>query len=292
MLLEPCLKCLEPLLFCPFRLLSCACLFIYRRLTLKLQVLFKKTIGWVLCLSIACWLGASPTQGEEEPPTITRPINIDEATVTSAYYVTGSIDNAFAQGHSINLQGEGLFQLGRDWGLDVTFPQVFLQEPQGPAALGPLGGGPRWVFERFHSPDGEAGGIFSLEAQGFYWATPDDRFPGVASSYSLQALGAFRLGRTYLQGNYGYNGAFDANFTPNWFAFSALGYALSPHWDIQVEGDFTDSLPPNNGGTSSQWVLVPQVGFKTDGWLFEVGLAFTVDQPGTATDFVLEHNFF
>ncbi len=250
---------------------------------------FSRALG--LAAAIAFFAGAAKAQ---EVPTITRAINLDEAEVSSVYYVTGSIDNSNAAGTFTNLQGEGLIHLARDWGLDITFPDLLLEEPlgHGPAALGPLGGGPRWVFGRFHDPDGGAGGVFSLEAQGFYWATPDSRFPGVGSSYTFQALDAVRMGRVFLQGNYGYNGALDNNFTANWFAFTALGYALGAHWAIQVEGDWTDNLLPDNGGTSSQWVLVPEVGFKTGGWLFEVGLGVTPGQTGTTTDFVIEKNLF
>ncbi len=233
-------------------------------------------------------------ESEADRPTMTRAINIDEASVDSAVYVTGSIDNDFSQGHTIDLEGEGLFRLDQDWGLDVTFPQVLLQQPlgQGPAALGPLGAGLRYVFQRVKTEDGQVGGIFSLEAQGFYWATPDNQFPGTGSGYTLQGLGALRVGRVYLQGNYGYNGAFDQMVTPSWFANSSLGYALGAHWALQVEADYTGQVLPGNGGLAGQWTLVPQIGFKTDGWLWEVGEAFNPSQAGTATDLIIERNFF
>lgn len=267
---------------------------------MKVRGLFKKTLRWTgsflfvggMALGVAqAW--ADGTASSEEPSSMTRAINIDEAGVGNFYYVVGSIDNSDAPGSLINLQGEGLLKLDPNWALDVVFPDVVLQKPlgKGPAALGPLGGGPRWVFERFRSPDGGSSGVFSLEAQAFGWATPDNRFQE-DGSYSLQALGAFRLGRIYLQGNYGYNGAFDSNFTPNWFAFTALGVALGAHWAIQVEGDFTDTILPNNGGMSSQWTWVPQLGFKTDGWLLEAGLGLPAGVSDTTTDFVVEKELF
>jgi hypothetical protein len=270
---------------------------------MKVLDFFQKILRWTACFPLAggiamgLWPGlswAGPNSSPEEPPTITRAINIDEAGLSNLYYVVGSVDNRFAQGGLMNLSGEALLQLSNDWGLDLVIPDVVIQEPlgQGPAAMGPLGGGPRWVFGRFHAPKGEAGGVFSLEAQAFDWATPDSRFPGLASSYTIQALGALRVGRVYLQGNYGYNGAFDSGFTPCWSAFTALGYALGAHWALQVEGDFTDTILPSGGGMSGQWVLVPQLGFKDGGWLIEVGLGLTPGQSGTTTDFVLEKKLF
>ncbi len=126
----------------------------------------------------------------------------------------------------------------------------------------------------------------------FIGLRPTINIPGVGSSYTLQGLAGVRFGRVYLQGNYGYSGAFDQNFQNNIFAFSALGYALASHWALQVEADYTGDVLPDNGGIDSQWVLVPQLGFKNDGWLLEVGEALNPSQAGSSTDFVLEKDFF
>jgi len=227
-------------------------------------------------------------------PTLTRAINIDEASVNNSVYVTGSIDNSFSQGHSINLQAEGIIRLDRDWGLDLSFPQILFQEPLGQtsAALGPIGAGLRYVFAKFRNRGADTAGVFSLEAQGFYWATPNDRYSGVGSSYTLQGLAGIRFGRVYLQGNYGYSGAFDQDFQNNFFAFSSLGYALAAHWALQVEADYTGNILPDSAGLESEWMLVPQLGFKTDGWLVGVGEAFNPSQTGSSTDFIVEKDFF
>lgn len=253
-----------------------------------------RTRRWGLCFLffIAAALPLWADDGGDQP-TITRAINIDEASVASVYYVTGSIPNGASAGGLISLSGEGMFQLSKDWGMDVSLPAVLIDEPlfQGPAVLAPIGAGPRWVFEKFHSENGKVGGLFSVEGQAFYWATPDpdDRFPGVASNYIFQLLGAVRVGRAYLQGNYGYDGAFNSSFTAEWFAFTSLGYALTSHWCVQMEGDYTR---PVNAGAVNQLTFVPQVGFKDGGWLFELGLAVTTGQTGTFTDFVIEKNLF
>jgi hypothetical protein len=267
-----------------------------------LEGLSSKTFRWVFYFLPALWIVLGPAAlqanaqdaaASQESPEMTRPINIDFAGLGNFYYLTGSFNNSNTAGGSAELEGEALLKLDRDWGLDLVFPIAYLQEPigQGPAALGPLGGGPRFIFARFRDEDGGAQGVFSVQAQAFGWATPDDRFDG-DGSYSLTALGAVRIGRTYLQGNYGYNGAFDSNFTPSFFASNALGYALNGQWNVQVEADWTEDLLPDNGGTSSEWVLVPQIGFQTDGWLFEAGLGFTLDQAGTTTDFLIQKELF
>jgi hypothetical protein len=236
-------------------------------------------------------ISSTPSQ---DRPTLTRAINIDEASVSSSIYVSGSIENNFSQGHQISLEGEGIFRLARDWGLDVVFPQVTLDDPigQGAAMLGPIGGGFRYVFARFRNRMADSAGVFSLEAQGFYWATPNSQFPGEGSNYVLQGLAGMRFGHWTVQGNYGYNGAIDQAYQPNWFAFSSLGYALAAHWALQIEADYTGDVLPSDGGLDSQWVLVPQLGFKTDGWLFEAGEAFNPSQAGSSTDFIIQKNLF
>lgn len=266
---------------------------------MKSQYPSKRVVYWAVCLSWVCLFAFSavtPGCAENNPdqPTMTRAINLDEPNVNDALYLVGSIDNDAAAGNLIDLQGEGVFHLAKDWGIEVDFPDVLLQEPvgQNPIALGPIGAGLRYIFERFRTEDGQKAGSFAVEAQGG-WAIPTNSFvetvPG--SSWGLEALGAFRVGRVYLQGNYGYNGAFDNNYIDNWYAFNALGYALNRQWDIQVEADWTDNVP-SNGGSSSQWVLVPQIGFKTDGWLLEVGLGFNPTQAGTTTDFIIDKALF
>ncbi len=236
---------------------------------------------------------SAPTPAQDRP-TLTRAINIDEASVLDTIYVSGSINNNFSQGNQISLEGEGIFHITKDWGLDVVFPQVTLNDPpgQGAAMLGPIGGGLRYVFAKLRNREADSAGVFSVEAQGFYWATPNSLFPGEGSNYVFQGLAGVRAGRWYIQGNYGYNGAIDQAYQPNWFAFSALGYALATHWALQVEADYTGTVLPDNGGLDSEWVLVPQLGFKTDGWLFEAGEAFNTSQAGTSTDFIVEKDLF
>ena len=259
---------------------------------LVLLLFLQVTVLWTVNPAYAQDSKGNASAPPEDRPTLTRAINIDEASVINSIYIVGSIDNDFSQGHLINLEGEGLFRLAKDWGLDITFPQVILQQPlgQGGAALGPIGGGLRYVFAKFRNRDADSMGVFSIQAQASYWATPNDQFDGVGSNYTLQGLAGVRWGWFYVQGNYGYNGGFDSKFQDVWFANSALGYALSAHWALQVEADYSGFFIP--GGLEGEWQMVPQLGFKTDGWLLEAGVAFNPSQTGTSTDFIIEKDLF
>lgn len=231
----------------------------------------------------ASWLRAETMDRDDDSLGITRAINIDEASVETALYLIPSIDNDFSQGHIINLQDESVFALTGHWGLEVDFPQVLIQQPlgQGSAALGPIGLGFRYRGYQFGTENSETAGVFSAEAFGAYWATPNSQFQDIGSTLTFELLEGFRWGKAFLQGNYGYNTALDSNTQNSWFANSALGYPLSDKWVVQMEADFT-------ANPAVQWTFVPQIGFKTGHWLFEVGEALNASGPGTATDLIVE----
>jgi hypothetical protein len=252
---------------------------------------------WRITLAMILWIGALPALAEESGADdndvslgITRVINIDEASIETAFYLISSIDNDFSGSHLVNLEFESTFAFNKISGLELDFPQILLQQPlgQGPSALGPINLGFRYVYYQFGTADSGSSGIFSLEPLVNYWASPNDQFPGIGDSFELEALGGLRLGKVFLQGNYGYNTALDSKALNGWFANTALGCSLDSHWLAQVEADFNGNTFLGDGSLGTQWTLVPQIGFKTGNWLFELGEAFNPSQEGTATNLIIE----
>lgn len=201
-----------------------------------------------------------------------RTINIDGASVQNIYYLSAYMDNNTSPGHYLYLYGEGLLALDKDWGLVVNFPDILARQPlgQGPSALGPVGVSLRYVFYQFGTSDSETAGVFSAQAGGAF-VIPNSKFQFLSGSLTPQVLGGFRLGKWFLQGNYGYNAMVDHPDVNNLFLNTSLGYTLNPEWFLQIEGNFIDNTILDDGTRGSQWTLVPQVAFQTGDWLFELG---------------------
>jgi hypothetical protein len=132
-------------------------------------------------------------------------INVDESWIENSLFLFAFAENDLSKGHSFNLEGEWSLPFDHDFGMELEFPQVLAFQPlgHGPAALGPIGLNLRYVYYQFGTDESSTAGVFSLQAGGAYWATADDRFPGVGSSLTAEALGGFRFGRVFLQGVYG-----------------------------------------------------------------------------------------
>ncbi|HEY5040207.1 MAG TPA: hypothetical protein VIJ93_14160, partial [bacterium] len=115
----------------------------------------------------------------------------------------------------------------------------------------------------------------------------NDTFPSVGSSWSLKALGGYRVGRFFLQGNYGYQGGIDPNVTSQWQANTGLGYHLGSDWYIQAEADFTAITAPFSG---SSWYFIPQIAFQPGEWLFELGESLNKSPVGV-TELMVARTF-
>lgn len=212
-------------------------------------------------------------------------INVDEAWVENSLFLFVFNDNDFSKGHSLNLEGEWSHPFGSDFGMELDFPQVLIQQPlgQGPAAMGPIGLDLRYVYYQFGTDESAAAGVFSIQAGGAYWVTPDSRFPGVGSGLSAETLGGFRFGRVFLQGNYGYDTNLNQNALSGWMANTAFGVLVGHDWLAQVEADYSSNAgtDADDGVPGNQWVFIPQIGFRTGELFFELGEEMNASPSGT-----------
>ncbi len=237
---------------------------------------------------------ASADSDEGDPSRgMAHSLNIDEAWVENAVYVFAFMDNDFSAGHSLDLEGEGVAAFTKDFGADLAFPQVLLEQPlgQGAAALGPIELDLRYVFSQSGTAESPAAGVFSLQAGGAYWATPNSRFGGLGSTFSAAVLGAFRSGRVFVQGSYGYEAALDPNASSQWVANTAVGTALDSHWVAQLEGDFVTNTELEDGSRGNLWVFVPEVGYQAGDWFLELGEQIPASQSGTTSVLMVERDF-
>ncbi len=186
------------------------------------------------------------------------------------------------------LYGEGLFVLAKDLGLELDFPTLLTEEPlgQGPAVLGPIGLNLRLEFYRFGGWSSETAGSFSIEGGGAYGFS-NSTFPWVGSRWSVEALGGYRVGKFFLQGNYGYQGRIDPKVPDEWQANTGLGYSLGSNWYLQAEADFSALMGTFN---NSSWSFVPQIAFQPDEWLFELGESFN-ESPAGVTELMVARTF-
>jgi hypothetical protein len=212
-------------------------------------------------------------------------INVDEAWIENSLFLFTFADNDFSKGNSFDLDGEWSHPLGHGFGMELEFPQVLALQPLGraPVALGPIGLNLRYVYYQFGTENSLKAGVFSLQAGGAYWATPDNRFPGIGSSLSAVALGGVRYDRVFLQGNYGYSADLNQSAFSGWMANTALGFLIGQNWLAQVEVDYSTNaaIDADDGISGSQWVLTPQAGFKTGELFFELGEKMNASPPGT-----------
>ncbi len=238
-----------------------------------------------LLLGLALW--ARPCLAQEDDPGMVRTLGIDSAQVENAYYLEATYNNDSSPHPIFYLYGEGLFTLTKDLGLEADFPTLDSPEPlgQGPAVLGPIGLNLREEVYHFGGWSSETAGAFSIEGGGAYGFS-EPRFPWIGSSWSLEALGGYRVGRLSLQGSYGYQGGLDPEVPSLWQANTSLGYHLALDWYVQGEADFTAVTRPY---PNSFWSLVPQVAFQPGDWLFELGEA--LNSPSGITELMVARAF-
>ena len=217
-----------------------------------------------------------------------RTLEIDSAQVENAYYLEATYDNNTSSHPLFYLYGEGLFTLVQDLGLEADFPTLDALEPlgQGPAILGPIGLYLRYEFYHFGGWSSETAGAFSLEGGGAYGFS-NSTFPWIGSSWSLEALGGYRFGRLFLQGDYSYQGGIDPQVPNLWQANTGLGYHFALDWYIQGEADFTAVTRPFH---NSSWSFIPQVAFQPGDWLFELGEALN-ESPSGVTELMVARVF-
>jgi hypothetical protein len=231
-----------------------------------------KYVGMIILL-LGTLLGggflSSSAAAQEEDPGFIRSLGTDSAPVENDYYFEASFDNSLARRHWVYFYGEGVFTLGKDWGLEVDFPNLYTQFPLGqvPLTLEPIGLMARYEAWHFGTWNDETAGAFSISAGGFY-GFQNSQFPWIGSSWCVEALGGYRIGRFFLQGDYSYQGALEANVPNQFYLDTSLGYRLTPEWFLQVEADFTGISGPFSG---TSWSYVPQVAFQPGDWLFELG---------------------
>ncbi len=224
---------------------------------------------------------------QENDPGILRTLGTDSAQIENTYYLEASFDNDAAPYHWLYLYAEGLLALGKDWGLEVDFPNLTTQYPLGqePVILSPVGLNLRYEFYHFGGWASETAGAFSIEGGGAY-AFPNTTFPGIGSSWSINLLGGYRVGKCYLEGNYGYRGGIDQVLS-QWKADTGLGYHFSRDWYLQAEADFTATTASIS---NSSWSFVPQIAFQPGEWLFELGESLS-QSPASATEVMVARTF-
>jgi hypothetical protein len=225
---------------------------------------------------------------QENDPGIIRTLETDSPQIENTYYLEATFDNNAVPYHWIYLYGEALFALGTDWGLEVDFPNLTTRYPLGqePLILSPIGLNLRYEFYHFGGWTSETAGAFSIEGGGAY-AIPNTAFPWIRSSWSVDLLGGYRLGKFYLEGNYGYQGGIDPQVPNQWQANTGLGYHFSRDWYFQVEADLTAITAPNS---NSSWSFIPQIAFQPDEWLFELGESLS-GSPTSVTELMVARTF-
>ncbi len=229
-----------------------------------------------------------PLFAQQEDAGLIRTLETDSASIENNYYLLASFDNDTSPYHYQYLYGEGVFTLGKDLGVEADFPSFITWSPLGryPAVLGPIGLYLRYEAYHFGGWSSEEAGIFSIEAGGAYGIT-NKTFPYVGSSWTIEALGGYRIGKLFAQGEYCFQGGIDPKVPSEFQANTGLGYSVGSNWYIQVEADFTDITAPF---TDSSWTFIPQIAFQPDEWLFELGEALN-ETPAGVTEVMVARAF-
>ncbi len=252
----------------------------------------KASFRHAFLLGIILWgaqaLLPSSSFAQEDDPGLIRALETDSPQVENTYYLEATYNNDSSSHHLFYSYGEGLFALVKDLGLEVDFPNLLTVEPlgQGSAGLGPIGVYLRYEFYHFGGWSSETAGAFSIEGGGAYGFS-NTAFPWIGSSWSLEALGGYRVGKFFLQGNYCYQGGFDSNVPSEWMANTALGYRLGSDWYIQGEADFTAITTPFS---NASWSFIPQIAFQPGEWLFELGESLN-ESPSGITELMVARTF-
>jgi len=230
----------------------------------------------------------SALSAQENDPGIIRTLETDSAQIENSYYLSASFDNNASPYHWLYLYGEGLFALGKDWALEADFPNLTTQYPLGqvPLIMSPIGLNLRYEFYHFGGWSSETAGAFSIEAGGAY-GFPNSTFSWIGSSWSVSVLGGYRVGKFFLEGNYGYQGKIDPQVLNQWKANTGLGYHFSRDWYLQAEADLTAVTSPVS---NSSWSFLPQIAFQPGDWLFELGESLSAS-PASVTELMVARTF-
>ncbi|HTA76413.1 MAG TPA: hypothetical protein VK791_04585 [bacterium] len=253
----------------------------------RLSTRFMAFFLFLIVCGIAQVFTPSFLSAQENDPGIIRTLEIDSPQIENSYYLLASFDNDTSPRHWLYLYGEGLFALNQDWALEADFPNLTTQYPLGqvPVILSPIGLNLRYQFYHFGGWSSETAGAFSIEAGGAY-AFPNTTFPWVGSSWSVNLLGGYRVGKFFIEGNYGYQGKIDPQVSNQWKANTGLGYHFSRDWYIQAEADLTVITSANN----ASWSFLPQIAFQPDDWLFELGESLN-ESPAGVTELMVARTF-
>jgi hypothetical protein len=225
---------------------------------------------------------------QEDDPGLIRAIQTDSASVDNTYYLLASFDNDTSNYHDIYLYGEGVIALGKNWGVEADLPVLEDWDPLGryPAGLGPIGIYLRYEAYHFGGWSSETAGVFSVEGGGAYGA-PNTTYRYIGSSWTVEALGGYKVGKLFAQGNYSFQGGIDTQVPSEFQANTSLGYSLGSNWYIQGEADFTATTSPF---AKASWVFIPQIAFQPEEWLFEVGEALN-QTPAGVTEIMVARTF-
>jgi hypothetical protein len=223
-----------------------------------------------------------------------RSLNIEEPWQETSAYLSFNFDNNAAPGHEVEFGLENVIALNKDWGGEIDFPGLLLQQPvgRGQSSLGPIGFGLKYVLGRSGTAKSGMGWVGSLELFGQAWPTPNQAFLDTGSSVQLEAMEAFRLGRWVLEGQYGYTQALvQSQALDGWSANTSLGYVGLGHWFPQVEVDFNSQASLQDGSLGPQWLMIPELGFQAGKYFVELGLQLTAAQPGSQTLLLIEREY-
>jgi len=238
--------------------------------SVRMPLCFSLLLGFVLCLQAA--------RAAEDDPGLLRTLQTDSANIENTYYLLTWFNNDTSPYHGVYLYGEGLLALGKDLGVELDFPTLDTIQPFGkePLIMGPIGLYGRYEFYHFGAWNSETAGAFSLQA-GAAYGFPNKTFKWIGSSWSIEALGGYRAGKVFFQGNYGFQGGIDPQVQSMLKANSAVGFNLGSDLFIQGEADVTIVTAPF---ANSSCALVPQIAFQPGEWLFEFGEAFNTVPMG------------
>ena len=230
---------------------------------------FRCALFWGFLLVLAH--APQVTWAESEDPGLIRALWTDSAPLENSYYFLTWIDNEDPFLREVYFYGQGQAALAQEWGIVLDFPTLTTGKP-----LGPIGLFVRYEAAHFGGWNDETAGAFSLQAGGSY-GFPDKSFPSIGSSWAVKALGGYRFGRVFLQGDCGYQGGIDPHVRSRVQANFGLGYHFTTEWFFQVESDFSAITSPASGTT---WSIVPQVAFQPGDWLLEFGEAMGTSPSG------------
>ncbi|HJT24469.1 MAG TPA: hypothetical protein VJ873_07815 [bacterium] len=221
-----------------------------------------------LLIFLGCALFPSLSMAQSDDPGLVRALDTDSPQIENTYYVETTFNNDFSPHHGLYLYGEGLFTLSKDWGVEADFPDLVTLDPLGkyPVGLMPFGVFVRYEAWHFGGWNDETAGALSFQAGGSY-GFPNTFYRWIGSSWSLEALGGYRMGRVFVQADYTYQGAIDPQVQSQWQFNQSIGYRLTTNWYVQVEADISASASFDD----ISWTYMPQIAFQPGDWLFEFG---------------------